>query len=183
MAQTFICVLRGINVSGSNKLAMKQLAAIAEDLGLTHCKTYIQSGNLVFEADSSKTEGLDKELSDAIEKCCGFRVPVMLYQASEWDAIIAASPFKAAALAQPKTVHVLLINERPSDAAIESLKARDFGSESWSIGERAIYLHLPDGMGRSKLGTRIERILKVAMTGRNWNTMLALQTLMCSAIN
>lgn len=175
MERTYIALLRGINVSGANKLPMMQLKAIAEELGLSHCHTYIQSGNLVFKADD--ISGLEVKLAAAIEAECGFRPPVFLRSLADWKEIIAHCPFMAQAGEAPASVHVFLLGETPQQKQLDDLQSRDFGADRLQLGEGAVYLHLPDGLGRSKLATSIERILKVPMTGRNWQTMQAIEAL------
>lgn len=175
--QTFIALLRGINVSGANRLPMATLVDIGGSLGLTGCRTYIQSGNLVFEVGCEALEGLETRMSNAIEAACGFRPPVMIRSSDEWDDIIASNPFAEEAARLAKSVHALMLECEPNEVAIAALAQRDFGSDRWHVSGKTIYLHLPDGMGRSKLGTSIERLLKIPMTARNWATMLALQDL------
>ena len=179
MEKTFVALLRGINVSGVNKLPMKALVELADSMpGLAHCRTYIQSGNLVFEAETGAVERFEPRLQEAIAARFGFSPPVMLHDADEWETILAENPFSAEGDAAPKTVHVLLLSARPSAAAIAALESRDFGLERWHIGTLAVYLHLPDGMGRSKLGTSIEKILGVPVTARNWSSVKAISEMM-----
>lgn len=175
MERTHIALLRGINVSGTNKLPMTQLISIATAIGLEDCHTYIQSGNLVFKADD--LEGVAERLGDVIEIEAGFRPPVILRSFAEWKEMIAHCPYMAEAGADPKSVHVFLPGETPDEARVDDLTSRDFGSDRWHLGDSVVYLHLPNGFGRSKLATSIERILKVPMTARNWQTVLAIEAL------
>jgi uncharacterized protein (DUF1697 family) len=156
---------------------MARLVEIGRALGLTDCRTYIQSGNLVFEATHEIAAGLETRMSNAIETECGFRPRVMIRSSGEWNDIIAANPFREDAAKLAKSIHVFLMEREPDKGAIAILAQRDFGSERWFLQNRTIYLHLPDGMGRSKLGRSIEHLLKIPMTARNWATMLALQAL------
>ncbi len=175
--ETYIALIRGINVSGTNKLPMKQLLAIAEEQGLLRGRTYIQSGNLVFDYAGSLPGDFASGFSAAIEVACGFRPPVLAFHADAWRDVIDHCPFLREADEAPKSVQVFMLAEEPSAEALADLSARDFGADKWMLRGRAVYLHLPNGLGRSKLATSIERILKVPMTGRNWSTMLALEEL------
>ena len=172
---TYIALLRGINVGGK-VLKMADLKQAVADLGFSDVRTYLQSGNLVFRAPRSGDDTLAKRISKAIEDKAGMDVHLLVRSATEWDEVIGNNPFpKAAAL--PKTLHAFALDGQPDKARVEGLKARDFGSEEWAIVGDALYLHTPAGFGKSKLGNSIERLLKVPMTGRNWNTVLALKEL------
>ncbi len=175
MEKISIALLRGINVSGTNKLPMTQLVSIANAVGLSDCHTYIQSGNLVFR--TSELEGVGERLADVIEIEAGFRPQIMLRTLAEWKEIIAHCPFMAEAVSEPKSVHVFLLGHVPDAERVADLQSREFGRDRWHLGNGVVYLHLPDGLGRSKLATSVERILKVPMTARNWQTMLAIEAL------
>ena len=182
MAESWVALLRGINVGGKNRLPMKQLLEIAEQrLGLEDCRTYVQSGNLVFRAPAAQRDGLDTRLESAIEAACGFRAVVLLRSAGEWDAIVAGCPFSAEAAAEPKQVHVFVLAAAPSPDAVADLASREFGDDRWHLGPHGLYLHTPNGTGRSKLAASVERVLQVAMTARNWSSTLALQAMLHQA--
>ena len=179
---TCVALLRGVNVSGAGKLPSALLAEIARDrLGLSAVKTYIQSGNLVFR--TSDPSGLEERLANEIEVACGFRPPVFLRTRSQWRTLIGQCPFAEEAATNPKAVHVYLLDGKPAPDRLEKLTATDFAEDRWALGDAAIYLHLPNGAGRSKLALSIERMLKQPMTGRNWSTILALEVLLDEAAN
>jgi uncharacterized protein (DUF1697 family) len=182
MATSCVALLRGINVGGKNRLPMKQLVEIAgQRLGLEDCRTYVQSGNLVFRAPGEPRGGLEQRLEAAIEAECGFKCSVLVRSAAEWDAIADDCPFGAEAAAEPKHVHVFVLAAPPSPQAIADLASREFGEDRWHLGPHGLYLHMPNGSGRSKLAASVERILKVSMTARNWSSVLALQTMLHAA--
>lgn len=173
--RTYIALLRGINVGGK-VLKMADLKQAVDDLGFGDVRTYLQSGNMVFHAPKTGDGTLAARISNAIRDKAGIDVHVLVRSAAEWDEVITNNPFpKAAAL--PKTLHAFALDLQPEKARVEDLQARDHGSEEWKIVGDALYLHTPDGFGKSKLGNSIERLLKVPMTGRNWNTVLALREL------
>ncbi len=179
MPDSCVALLRGINVGGKNRLPMTQLLDIAEQrLGLEECRTYLQSGNLVFRAALEQRDGLERRLEDEIEADCRFRCAVLVRSAAEWDAIVGDCPFVTEATADPKHVHVFVLTAVPSPGAVADLASREFGDDRWHLGPHGLYLHTPNGSGKSKLAGSVERILKVPMTARNWSSSLALQAML-----
>jgi uncharacterized protein (DUF1697 family) len=171
--QVYIGLLRGINVGGK-VLKMADLKEAVAGLGFGDVKTYLQSGNLVFRAPKAGDDTLAARISRAIADHSGMAVHVLIRSAAEWDEVVGNNPFPRAA-ELPKTLHALVLDRQPEQARIDDLQGKGFGSEEWKIVGGTLYLHTPDGMGKSVLGNSIERRLKVPMTGRNWNTVLALR--------
>lgn len=169
----YIGLLRGINVGGANKLPMADLLATAALLGFAGTRTYLQSGNIVFSAAKADEAEIAGKLADALERRNGLTAGVMVRNLEQWGKIVADNPFAAAA-AQPKTLHAFVMAAEPSAERLRELKARDFGADAWRMAGDTLYMHTPDGFGKSKLAGSVERLLKVPMTGRNWNTVLAL---------
>ena len=179
--EVHVGLLRGVNVSGAGRLPSALLEDIATNrLQLQAVRTYIQSGNLVFAADA--TDGLEARLSAEIEAVCGFLPAAFIRRHAAWRALIAENPFANEALAEPKSVHLFVLSGEPTEEALANLASRDFGADRWRKADGALYLHLPNGAGRSKLAGSVERLLKVPMTGRNWSTVLALDAL-CAEIS
>lgn len=180
-AEAHVGLLRGVNVSGAGRLPSALLEEIATDrLQLQSVRTYIQSGNLVFVAGA--TDGLEDRLSAEIEAACGFLPAAFIRRHAAWQALIAENPFAEQARVEPKSVHLFLLSGEPTTEALANLGSRDFGDDQWRKANGALYLHLPNGAGRSKLAGSVERLLKVPMTGRNWSTVLALDAL-CAEIS
>lgn len=173
--RTYIALLRGINVGGK-VLKMADLKDAVTKLGFEDIQTYLQSGNMVFRAAKAGNDVLARRISDAIRDHKSMDVTVMVRDAVEWSKIVAGNPYPQAH-EFPKTVHTFILDEKPDDTRVEVLKAKEAGREEWQIVAGTLYLHTPDGFGKSVLGNIIERILKVPMTARNWNTVLALQAL------
>ncbi|TWT76864.1 hypothetical protein Pla123a_22880 [Posidoniimonas polymericola] len=173
---TWIALLRGVNVGGKNKLPMTEWAAGLESLGCKNARTYIQSGNAVFESTRKDAGRLAKDIADQVDASHGFRPATLVLSAARLAALIAANPFPAAA-AEPKSLHLYFLEAAPKDADLAALDAARSKSEAWQISDGAFFLHAPDGIGRSKLAAGAERSLKVAATARNWNTVLKLQEL------
>ena len=171
--RTYIALLRGINVGGK-VLKMADLKDAVSPLGFTEVKTYLQSGNMVFRTPEAGNEALGKRISDAIREHKSMDVTVMVRRSDAWSKIVAANPYPQAR-EFPKTVHTFILDQMPEPARLEALAAKEAGREEWKIVDGTLYLHTPDGFGKSALGNLIERILKVPMTARNWNTVVALE--------
>lgn len=168
--KSYIALIRGINVGGKNVLPMKALKALLENLGLQNVKTYIQSGNVVFQGNEKNTSWLSSKISAEIEKSHGFKPQVLLLNIEEMEEAIESNPFPEAE-SEPKTLHLNFlasVPETPNLKALESLKKEN---ERFELKGNVFYLHAPDGIGRSKLAANAERLLGVTMTGRNWRTV------------
>jgi uncharacterized protein (DUF1697 family) len=173
--RTYIALLRGINVGGK-VLKMADLKHAVAELGFTDVQTYLQSGNMVFRATKADNAALAGLISDAIRDHKAMDVRIMVRDAVEWHEIIAGNPYPQAH-DFPKTVHTFILGQTPEPSRLDLLRAKETGREEWDIVDGTLYLHTPDGFGKSVLGNIIERTLKVPMTGRNWNTVLALAEL------
>jgi len=170
----YVALLRGINVGGKNLLPMKELAAMLGDLGALKVKTYIQSGNVVFAWKDKNTSKLANEITAAIKKRRGFDPHVLLLELKDFERVIQQNPFPGEAEADPRALHagfLAAVPERPDLKALESLKT---DSERFRLIGKVFYLHAPEGVGRSKLAAKSERLLGVPMTDRNWRTVLTL---------
>jgi uncharacterized protein (DUF1697 family) len=158
---TFIALLRAVNVGGTGKLPMSDLVDMAEAVGFQRARTYIASGNLVFE--SSGTEGEVKEaLEEALAMYAGKPVGVVVRTGEEMAAVLAANPFPERA--PNRTVVIFLDAPPPADTLARVVAP---GGEEVRIGMREIYVHYPEGMGRSKLRIPAAK----AGTARNINTV------------
>ncbi len=172
--KTYIALFRGINVGGKNTLPMKELAVILEDLGARKVKTYIQSGNAVFVCKDIETSQLSHQIRVEIKKRRGIEPYVLLLGLEDFEKAIRQNPFPEAE-SNPTALHAGFLAatpERPDMKTLESLKN---DSERFRLIGRVFYLHAPDGVGRSKLAAKAERLLGVSMTDRNWRTVSTIQ--------
>ncbi|MFD9885980.1 DUF1697 domain-containing protein [Streptomyces alboflavus] len=172
----YAALLRGINVGGSRKVPMARLRALLEGLGHTGVATYLQSGNAVFTADHGDEESLAAEVSGALEREFGFTVDVLVRDAAYLRAVADACPFPADTL-QGKQLHVTYFSASVDAARFAALDQASFLPEEFRLGDRALYLYAPDGLGRSKLGEALARpaLTKgLVATSRNWNTVTKL---------
>jgi uncharacterized protein (DUF1697 family) len=171
-----IALLRAVNVGGA-KVAMAELKAMADALGLQRARTLLNSGNLVFDA-----EGSDADLEALLERETGARLGVatdyMVRGLDDWRRIIAANPFTDEARDDPGRLLLLALKGAPSEADLETLRAAYPGRERLALNGRELYAVYPDGVGESKLTVALMvRKLRHQVTGRNWNTVLKLEAL------
>jgi uncharacterized protein (DUF1697 family) len=168
-----IALLRGVNVGG-NVLRMEHVRAVLTNLGLADVKTYLQSGNVLFTAPRPAAK-----LAQLIEAELGgearLPVSVIIRTPAQLGRIIDANPFLKEAGVDARTLHVTFLADRPPKPGLAALGAVKSGADRWHAAGTEIYLHCPDGYGRTKLNnTAIERLLSVRATTRNWNTVKAL---------
>jgi len=166
----WIALLRGINVSGHNIIAMKDLRLLLEDAGLKKVQTYIQSGNCVFTSTKSKAH-LSKLIRQVIGERFDVDVPVTVLPLAEMEKAIRDNPFAEQGQASPKSVHLYFLNSKPADADLVSLSGIAKTNESFQLKDKVLYLFAPDGIGRSKLASAIEGALGVSVTARNMRTV------------
>ncbi len=169
--QAIIAMLRGVNVGPHNRISMQALRAMCGTLDLQGAQTYVQSGNVVFRSTERNLSALAKRFEDAFEKTFGFRSPLVLRTAAEMRTVIANNPFAKRKEIEPGKFHVIFLKEELSPEARKQLEATKVGPEEVKTSGRELYVHFPDGMGRSKLPALMERILKKSGTARNWNSV------------
>ncbi len=167
---TYIALLRGINVGGHNKLPMAELRELLGDLGLQDAQTYIQSGNAVFNSDKQGTSPLAKRIQEAIDERYGFKPTTLVLTREEFEDAITSNPFPEGKT-EPKSLHLYFLESPPQEVDLEKLEEVKKSNERFALLGKVFYLHAPDGIGRSKLAERIERVLKVSVTARNWRTV------------
>jgi uncharacterized protein (DUF1697 family) len=167
---TYIALFRGINVGGHGILPMKDLIRILEKLGLKNVKTYIQSGNVVFQSEHSDRQKLSREISAAIGQGHGFTPQVLLLSLQEFKDAMAANPFPEAEQ-EPKSLHLYFLTSRPANPDLPKLESIKKANEQYRLIAAVFYLHVHDGIGRSKLAANVEKALGVSATARNWGTV------------
>jgi uncharacterized protein (DUF1697 family) len=172
---TYIGVLRAINLGSHNKIAMSDLRAMMEKIGLEEPKTLILSGNIVFKSSSSSVEKVERMLEEASTKHLGVTTDYFVRSAKEWRAIIDANPFPKEAKSDPGRMVMMCLRDAPTPAQVKALQGAIKGREVVKAKGKQAYFVYPDGMGRSKLTIKmIEKALGTRGTARNWNTVLKL---------
>jgi uncharacterized protein (DUF1697 family) len=177
-APVFVALLRAVNLGPHGKVAMADLRALMEALGLRDGKTLLQSGNLVFRGDKRPAPALEKLLQAETAKRLGVTTDFFVRTAAEWQAVIGRNPFPGEAKNDPGHLVLLVLKDPVGAAQVAALQAAIAGRELVRGHGREIYASYPDGIGRSKLtNALIEKRLGTRATGRNWNTVLKLQAL------
>ncbi|MDF2628764.1 MAG: cytoplasmic protein [Symbiobacteriaceae bacterium] len=170
----YVALLRGINVSGHRMIKMTELQRMCEALGLGRVRTYIQSGNVLFESDEERGT-LRRQIEAQIEATFGFDVPVVLRTAAEMEQIVAGSPW---APGEGESLHVALLADAPSPDGVARLAAVDTGSDEYRLVGQEVYLLYRQPSHKSKLSNALlEKKLGVASTLRNWQTVTKLAAL------
>ncbi|WP_315764044.1 DUF1697 domain-containing protein [Sphingomonas sp. Y38-1Y] len=160
----YVGLLRAVNVGGTGKLAMTDLKRLCEDAGFANVRTYIASGNVVFESDLG-ADAVKQRIEDALAAHAGRAIPVAIRTAEEMAAVLRDNPFSDAP--KNRTVAVFL-DEAPAPEALDGVVAPD--GEKVALGAREIYIAYGDAMARSKLKVpAAER-----GTARNMNTVAKL---------
>lgn len=161
---TFIALLRAVNVGGTGKLPMQELKAMCEVAGFTNVRTYIASGNVVFDSPMTET-AVAKRLAASLDEYAGKPVGVMVRTGPEMAAVLKANPFTDAA---PNLTFAIFLDAPPPADTIDNVRGRQ--DEELSLGTREIYVTYPSGSGPSKLK------IPAAATGtaRNMNTIAKL---------
>jgi uncharacterized protein (DUF1697 family) len=165
-------LFRGINVGGNNKLPMVELRSLALELGLDNPRTYIQSGNLVFNSDKDASE-LEALLAAAVEQRCGFAPSIIMRSLEQLSQALAGNPFEAQ-VTEGKQLHLFFL-DAPADKYDEA-KLRELAveGEDFALIGDVFYLFAPDGIGRSKLAEKMGPNFPKKMTARNLNSVQAI---------
>jgi uncharacterized protein (DUF1697 family) len=174
--QTYISILRGINVSGQKKVNMKELKAMYEGLGFQNVVTYIQSGNVLFRFAKENEQALAKKIEDAVKATFGFDVPVLVLTEKELKATIKSNPFLKEKDIQTDKLHVTFLQDKPEAANIKKTEELDFSPDRFVISGKDVFVYCPNGYGNTKINNNFfESKLKVKATTRNWKTVNELQ--------
>jgi uncharacterized protein (DUF1697 family) len=173
---SWVALFRGINVGGNNIVPMHQLLKLLGETGCKNAQSYIQSGNVVFDHDSDNKVFLTEVIVALLEKHFKFKPKLMLLTTKELQLVAQNNPFPEAK-AEGKSLHLFFMESLPIDIELDRFESIKAASESFEIIDKVFYLHAPAGIGRSKLAAKVEKMLDVATTARNWNTVNKLLTL------
>ena len=165
MADIKILLLRGVNVSGANRLPMAEFREMLAEFGLTHVDTHVQSGNAVFHDPG--VEGLAGKIGAAMLLRFGFKPAVFIMTLAEYQAILKANPYKAAGSVDGTKVHIVFLTEPAVGADLAGLRMQASEGEEVTLTDKALYLHTPGGYGRSALAEKLPRYIKVSQSARN----------------
>lgn len=168
--KTYIALLRGINVSGQKKIKMADLKQTLENSGLQNVKTYIQSGNIVFDSEIGETDVLQDKIQHAILNDFTFEVPVLVKTSNQLEKILKANPF--ADEVEENRLYFVLLKKAPEQSLVNEFNEVNFVNEDFNITSTCVYLCCKKGYGNAKLNNNlVERKLKVQATTRNLKTI------------
>ena len=173
--KTYISLLRGINVSGQNRIRMPELKGVYESLALVNVATYIQSGNVLFSGEEQDPAALARAIEAKIERAFGSSVRVFLYNKNHFQQLIDRNPFLQSRNEDAEKLHVTFLSDLPSEPAVSNLVVPAGISDEFLLYDNEIFLFCPNGYGKTKLSNSFfERKLRVSATTRNWKTVNAL---------
>jgi uncharacterized protein (DUF1697 family) len=177
--ETYISILRGINVSGQKKILMADLKALYEKLEFENVTTYIQSGNVIFNTPKHISDtDIAQRIEQAIFKKYSFKVPVIVRTSEEMESVVAANPLLKQKNIDVEKLHVTFLEQEPSAERTRLTKDLDYSPDKFVILGKEVYLYCPNGYGVSKLSNAFfENKLKVKATTRNWKTVNTLVSL------
>lgn len=177
--ETYISLLRGINVGGHKKILMADLKVLYESLGFQHVNTFIQSGNVVFNTDMN-AENLVEKIEQAIVQQYGFEVSVQLRQISDFENIIKSCPYTKLDLEVDKATKIMItfLDALPNQENIQKLMSHVQAPEQLVVMGKEVYLYCPNGYAKTKLNNNfLEKILAVKGTTRNWKSVMRISIL------
>jgi uncharacterized protein (DUF1697 family) len=168
--QTYIAMLRGINVSGQKKIKMADFKNHLQELNFTDVQTYIQSGNAVFKNKKSAPKALEHKIAQKILQEYGFKVAVIVKSREEITDVLKNNPFKKDK--DLNRLYVIFLSDEPTKENLAKLKGIDHSPEEYLLKGKTIYFYSPHGYGKAKMNNNLfENKLKVAATTRNWKTV------------
>lgn len=166
-----MALLRGINVGGHRKVPMRELREALTDAGFSQVRTYIQSGNVIFQRAPARSPDPAASVAQVVTATFGFEVVVMCRSGTELTRILDDHPFRDGDHDLAK-LHVAFLDAEPDPGRVELLDPDRSPGDRFAWRGRELYLHYPEGSGRSKLtGDYLERTLQRRVTARNVNTI------------
>ena len=169
-ATSLIALIRGVNVGGK-MLSMERLREALAGRGFENARTYIQSGNVIFQARGT-AESIAKKVETLILEEFDLPVSVLVRTSAEMQRVVRCNPFLGEPGIDETRLHVTFLASAPSRAAIASLAAIPAGADQFRHAGKEIYLYCPNGYGKTKLSNNvIEKVLATRATTRNWNSI------------
>jgi uncharacterized protein (DUF1697 family) len=170
--ETFISLLRGINVGGNSKINMADLVILYESLGLNDVITYIQSGNVIFRSRETDIKKLSKLIEEKLDQIFHLSSSTLVITPAILQKIITNNPFLKERDMDTAKLYVTFLYEMPSELNVRPLEETRYETDRFVIADGEVYLYCPNGYGRTKLSNNFfEKKLGVAATTRNWKTV------------
>ena len=171
--QKYLSLLRGINVGGRRRVLMADLKLLYQELGLTNVQSYIQSGNVWFEAKADeKPENIASQIAESIKEKYDFEVPIILRNTEQLSKILELNPFLKEDNMDTQKLHVTFLSSLPSESELETIKTFNYEPDRFEIVGKEVFICCEGKYHKSKLSNAFfEKKLKVATTTRNWKTV------------
>jgi uncharacterized protein (DUF1697 family) len=167
----WVALLRAVNLGSRNKVPMAELRALLERAGLLDVRTYIQSGNVLFRSRGGDRESLARRLEEEVAGAFGVMTTAILRTSSELRAVAGSHPFGA----DTSNTHVAFLAATPDAEGLARVAGIDSAPDRVAVAGADVYLHYPNGVQGSRLtAARLERLLGVPGTARNWRTVTKL---------
>jgi uncharacterized protein (DUF1697 family) len=172
MADAYVAFLRGINVGGKNIVPMKELVTVFEAAKCKNVETYIQSGNVVFEASENVAKSIATVATAAIEKRFKVKSPIVLRTASELDTVFRTNPFAKKKGVDPDSLYVMFLADAPDAKAVASLDPNRSPPDELVVRGREVFLRLLNRASKTKITNAwLDSKLATVSTARNWRTV------------
>lgn len=170
--ETYIAILRGINVSGHKKINMNELKSLFAALDYKNVRTYIQSGNVIFECEPTDPRKLSEQIEQKILEKYSFDVPVLIRTYTQLVHVIRKNPFIGESGVSRDSLYVTFLADEPQSINIDKMAGLGYEPDRFIISGKEVYVFCPNGYGRTKLTNNFfENRLKVKATTRNWKTL------------
>lgn len=172
---THIALLRGINVSGHNKIKMVELKQLFLNLGFTDVTTYIQSGNVIFKSSEINNSKIEQQIIEHVKQLFGHTINVLVLTKKNLNTVFVSNPFLQNKAIDIKTLYAILLKDNYFTEGIKLIEPYLTNKEELKVIGNCAYIHYPSGAGKSKLTINIiEKKLKTTATSRNWRTITKL---------
>ena len=173
---TFIALLRGINVSGHHKIKMADLKLLFLNNGFSEVETYIQSGNVIFKSEELNTLKIEQSIITAVEKQFDYAIKVLVLTQPELTTVFNSNPFLERESIDISKLCVTFLSAIPTLDKVTEIQELGFkNNDEFSLKMKNVYLHCPNGFGKTKLTNNLfERKFKMNATTRNWKTITKL---------
>lgn len=175
---TYVALLRGINIGANKRMKMEALRGVFDKLGLAGARTFLQSGNVIFEAKPGDPRRIAARIEAGIEEAFGFHSDVILRSSEDWKRLSAGNPYAKRTDIDPSRLIVLFLAGKLSVDTQRAVQALGGQPEEITPAESEVYIHYPDGMGQSKLDAKLAKVLGTSATARNWNSVSAIGELL-----
>ena len=178
MKKHYLCLLRGINVSGHKIIKMEDLRILFTKNGFEDIQTYIQSGNILFTSEIETKEGISTFIENLLLKEYGWIIPSLILEQKDLDQVILSNPYPKLAETSTNKPYVCIPQKALNKKQIEVLRELNYEGEYFTVTQQAIYLYCTKEINKCKLSNNlIEKKLGISCSTRNWRTLLKLQSL------